>query len=202
MMNSLVTLPIVAALPVSGSDFAAASEADPIFAVIEAYRAAAKTHAAACSEFSRREEMLIEQGWGLGPFISVLDVSGPGAPHPVLVYKHEYVDIHVPPDRFPEVNAAAHATLDAKFEQHKAILGDTEKVMYAAMDAETEALDELVWTVPTSIAGVLALLELCPELRRASGLDADQADAILVSVADALRDLHPSAPLANVDSVS
>jgi hypothetical protein len=56
---------------------------------------------------------------------------------------------------------------------------------------------KLVWTVPTSIAGVLALLELCPELRRASGLDADQADAILASVADALRDLHPNAPLAN-----
>ena len=55
---------------------------------------------------------------------------------------------------------------------------------------------KLVWTVPTSIAGVLALLELCPELRRASGLDADQADAILASVADALRDLHPNVTVA------
>jgi hypothetical protein len=175
----------------------APSGVDPIFALIEAYRTAAKTHAEACSEFSRREEILIEQGWGLGPFISVLDVSGPRAPYPVLVYKHEYVDVHVPPDRFREVNAAAHASLDAKFEQHKGILGDNEKVMYAAMDAETEAVDELVSTVPTSIAGVLALLELGPELRRASGLDDDQAAAILVSVADALRDLHPNARLAN-----
>lgn len=68
--------------------------------------------------------------------------------------------------------------------------------MYAAMDVETEAVNTLVWTVPTSIAGVLVLLELCPELRRASGLDADQADAILVSVAEALRDLHPSVTVA------
>lgn len=69
--------------------------------------------------FSRREEMLIERGWGLGPFISVLDVSGTYAPHPVLVDKHEYVDSHIPPERFPDVNAAAHAELEAKFEQHK-----------------------------------------------------------------------------------
>jgi hypothetical protein len=114
-------------------------------------------------------------------------VSGPRAPHPVVVYKHEYVDIHIPPKRFPEVNAAAHASLDAKFEQHKAILGDTEKVMYAAMDAETEALDEIVWTVPTSIAGVLALLDFRSE---ASDMDDDQTSALLCSVADALRDIH------------
>ncbi len=98
-----------------------------IFSLIEDYRTAAKTMAAATSEFSRREEMLIEQGWGLGPFISVLDVSGTYTPHPVLVYKHEYIDIHIPPDRFPEVNAAAHASLDAKFEQRKAILGTLKK---------------------------------------------------------------------------
>jgi hypothetical protein len=54
-----------------------------------------------------------------------------------------------------------------------------------------------VWTVPTSIAGVLALLELCPELRRERLLDDDQADAILESVADALRDIHPNARSAN-----
>jgi hypothetical protein len=66
------------------------------------------------------------------------------------------------------VNADAHADLEAKFVQRKEVLGDTEKVMYAAMDVETEAVDERVWTVPTSIAGVLALLELCPELRRAT----------------------------------
>jgi hypothetical protein len=71
-------------------------------------------------------------------------------------------------------------------------VGDSEDVLYAAQDAETEAVDTLIYTTPTTIAGVLALLELMPELRRSRVLDDDQANAILVSVADALRDLHPN----------
>jgi hypothetical protein len=66
---------------------------------------------------------------------------------------------------------------------------------------ETEALDELVWTTPTTIAGALALLELLSELRRARAfLDDDQADAIIISVIDALDDIHPNARLANVET--
>jgi hypothetical protein len=131
----------------------APSDVDPIFSLIEDYRTAAKTVAAAASEVSRREEMLIEQGLGSSPFISVLDMSQFGGSRPVMVYKHEYVDTHIPPDRFSKLNASAHASLDGKMEQHKAILGDSEAVLNAAQDAETEALDELVWTVPTTIAG-------------------------------------------------
>ena len=86
-------------------------------------------------------------------------------PHPVIVYKREYIAIHIPPDRFSKVNAAAHAQLDAKFEQHKAILRDSEKVMYDALEAQGEAVNTLVWTTPTTIAGVLALLELLPAAR-------------------------------------
>jgi hypothetical protein len=80
--------------------------------LIEEYRTAAKAVAAAADEVSRREDVLIEQGLGSGPFISVLDVSGPGAPCPVLVYRREYVDIHIPPDRFREVKAAAGSRSD------------------------------------------------------------------------------------------
>jgi hypothetical protein len=43
------------------------------------------------------------------------------------------------------------------------------------------------------IAGVLALLELFPELRRSRVLDDDQIDAIVISVVDALDDIHPNA---------
>jgi hypothetical protein len=210
MMNTLVALPIagvaaggtalaLATIPPASTAAAptaslASSAVDPIFALIDVYRAAAKTLAAATSEHDRREEMLIEQGLGSSPFISVLEMrSGLYANQPVTVYKREYVDIHIPPDRFRELNADAHAALDAKIEQHKAIVGDSEKVMYAAMDAETEAVDSLLWTTPTTIAGVLALLELLPDLRRARVLDADQADAIIISVIDALDDIHPKA---------
>jgi hypothetical protein len=72
-------------------------------------------------------------------------------------------------------------------------VGDSEDVLYAALDAETEALDTLVWTQPTTIAGVLALLELWPELRRSRVMDDDQTDAIIISVIDALREIHPNA---------
>ena len=154
----------------------APSGVDPIFALIEDYQTAAKAVAAAASEVERREEMLIEQGLGPDPFISVLDASGPRNPQPTTVYTHEHIDLLLPVDRFGKPNAAAHTSLDAQIERHKAVVGDSEKVLYAAQDAETEAVDELVWTPPKTIAGVLALLELLPELRRARVMDDDDAD--------------------------
>jgi hypothetical protein len=171
-------------------DALASSGADPIFALIEEYRAAAKVVAAAASEVSRREDVLIEQGLGLQAFTSVLDASGPRNPQPTTVYTHEHIDLLLPVDRFSKPNAAAHTSLDAQIERHKAVVGDSEKVLYAAQDAEDEALHDLVWTVPTTIAGVLALLELLPELRRARVLDDDDADALIISVTDALQAIH------------
>lgn len=40
-----------------------------------------------------------------------------------------------------------------------------------------------------------------PELRRSRVLDDDQADAILVSVAEALRDLHPHVTMIDTAAV-
>jgi hypothetical protein len=127
--------------------------------------------------------------------------TGPGHAQPVTVYKREYVDVHLPPYQFSALNAAAHAELDAKIGQHKAIKGDSEDVLNAAQDVETEAVDDLVWTRPTTMAGVLALLELLSELRRARVMDDDQANAIIISVIDALDDIHPNARLANAGAV-
>jgi hypothetical protein len=114
-----------------------------------------------------------------------------------MVYMHDHIDLLLPVDRFSKRNAAAHASLESQFDRHRAIVGDSERVLYAAQDAETEAVDTLTWTVPTTIAGVLALLELSPELRRSRVLDDGQADAITISVIDALDDIHPNARLAN-----
>jgi hypothetical protein len=170
----------------------ASSDVDPIFALIEAYRTAAKTAASAASEVSHREEMLIEQGLALSPFVTILNVNGRGNPQPTTVYTHEDIDRLLPAGRFSKPNAEAHASLDAQIQRHKAIMGDSEDVLNAALDAETEALDELVWTPPKTIAGVLAFLELWPELPRPR-FDDDRANAIIISVIDALRDLHPNA---------
>jgi hypothetical protein len=167
---------------------------DPIIALIEEYRTAAKTAAAAASEHSRRESMLIEQGLGLSPFISVLDVSGPGHASPMVVYNHEYIDRFIPPDRFSEPNDAAHASLDAQVWRHNAIMGDSQHVMYAAMDVEREVLDTIVWTSATTIAGAVALLEFWSVIRKSSPevLDDDQIDTLISSVADVLRVLPPN----------
>ncbi len=110
---------------------------------------------------------------------------------PVMVYKREYVDIHIPPDRFSEMNAAAHAELDAKFEQHKAILGDSEKVVYAAMDVEGEARDAVVGTSPTSAADLLAMLEFLRSDREIGEMTVDHTEVLLNSLVDAVRALHP-----------
>ena len=50
-----------------------ASGGDPIFALIEEYRAAAKAVEAAASEVSCREEMIIEEGLGPYPVVCVID---------------------------------------------------------------------------------------------------------------------------------
>jgi hypothetical protein len=106
--GTVLALATVSATADAAAPMAAlASHVDPIFALIEEYRAAAETLTAACSEHSRREKMLIELGFGLNPFISVLDVAGPRAPQPVLVYKLEYVDVPFHPP------ATGHADLEA-----------------------------------------------------------------------------------------
>src|ERR1700722_2247764 len=168
----------------------ASSDVDPIFALIEEYRTAAKTVAAAAPEVSRREDLMIEQGLGTYPVTCVLDATARGKPMPIMAYSHEHIDQLLPPDRFSKANAEAKAALDVQIERNKAAVGDSEDVLYAAQDAEDEALHDLVWTVPTTIAGVLALLELLPELRRARVLDDDVADALIISVTDALRNIH------------
>jgi hypothetical protein len=76
--------------------------------------------------------MMIEQGIGLSPFVSLLDVRGPGPARPIVAYKHECIDRILPGDRFSEPNAAAHASLNAQIERQKAIIGDSESLMWVA----------------------------------------------------------------------
>ena len=190
MALATVSAPAGEALPLPA---VAASGVDPIFSLIEDYRAAAKVVAVAAAEVDRREELLIEEGLGQYPVICVLDATcRRGKPEQTMIYTHDQIDRHLPPGRYSKANAEARASLDAKIEQHKGVMGDSEDVLYAAQDAETEALDILVWTSPTTIAGVFALPELFPELRRSRALDDDQADSITISVLEALRDLHPN----------
>lgn len=183
-----VSAPAGAAPPLAA---VAASGVDPIFSLIEDYRVAAKVVEAAAIEVDRREGRLIDEGLGEYPVICVLDATCVrGKAHHTMIYTHDQIDRHLPPDRFSKANAEARASLDAKIAQHNEVMGDSEKVLYAAQDMETQAVDILVWTAPTTIAGCLALLEMRWDLRRI--LDDDQDRAVTESIAEVLRDVHPN----------
>jgi hypothetical protein len=74
----------------------AASGVDPIFSLIEDYRAAAKVVAAAAAEVDRREELLIEEGLGQYPVICVRDATcRRGKPEQTMIYTHDQIDRHL-----------------------------------------------------------------------------------------------------------
>src|SRR5882757_7200492 len=53
-----------------------------------------------------------------------------------------------------------------KSKRHHAIMGDSKDVLFDALNAESEELDTLLWTTPTTIGGLFALLELWEEIMK------------------------------------
>jgi hypothetical protein len=134
-MNTLVALPIAGALPVAMAiPDASTAPADPIFSLIKDYRTAAKTAAAAASEVSRREDILIERGSARArsfPCSMQADRAARGQPW--------FTSTSISTACF-RLTVSANQTrrpmlLDAQIERHKAIVGDSEDVLNAALDA-------------------------------------------------------------------
>ncbi len=97
----------------------ASGEADPIFAQIEAHRALAKEHAAACTEQSRREDILIDEGIGLCPFVTMVWQG-----RPMVAHSHKQIDAY---DSISEkVRARAHAELDTTLACYHEVFGNIE----------------------------------------------------------------------------
>ncbi|PAY05379.1 hypothetical protein CK489_28735 [Bradyrhizobium sp. UFLA03-84] len=135
---------------------AAPVSADPIFALIETHRAAAKAYGEATHEQCRREQILIDEGIGLSPF-AVITWGG----RPITVHSHGHIDsLKTASDR---QRAKAHADLDIALRRHGEIFGDAENVADAAYQADCEALDRLISTAPTSSAGLRALVSYLVE---------------------------------------
>jgi hypothetical protein len=65
---------------------ATAAITDPIFALIEAHRSAAVAHSAACAEQTRREQVLIDEGIGLCPFVATVSVG-----RPIIAHSHKQI---------------------------------------------------------------------------------------------------------------
>jgi hypothetical protein len=160
---------------------------DPIFALIEAHRTTADALFKACLDISRRQEILINEGSGLCPFVAIAD-SG----RPVVAYSHEQIDAYNHSSE--RVRTRAHAALEAAIERNQTVMGDAERVRDSAGDADTEAWEELLSTPPTSMAGVRELLAYI--LRDVDDIDfllGDLSVAALTSIEDALEALNPAA---------
>ena len=84
----------------------AAAADDPILALIENHREAACKFAAACTEQSRREKILIDDGTGLCPFV-VMVWEG----RPMICHSHKQIDGYA--DFGETARAKAHTELDA-----------------------------------------------------------------------------------------
>ncbi|MCA1399369.1 hypothetical protein [Bradyrhizobium sp. BRP56] len=135
---------------------AAAQGADPIFALIKAHREAAKVSREAAEEQCRREQILIDEGIGLSPFVVIMWDG-----RPVTVHTHAQIDKNT--GATDRQRAEAHADLDTALSRYAEVFGEAENVADAAYKADCEALDRLLSTVPTSTAGLYALLSYLVE---------------------------------------
>jgi hypothetical protein len=125
---------------------------DPTFALIEARRAAEQAYAAACSEQSRREGILIDEGTGLCPFAVMVDGG-----KPIVVYTHQQIEAYGE-SLSEQVKARARTALDAAVARYETVFGNIENEAGELGDASTEAFDNLIGNTPTSIGGLKAML--------------------------------------------
>jgi hypothetical protein len=95
-------------------------EPDPIFAKIEAHRVAERAYAAACSEQSRREQIVLDEGIGLRPFAVIVN-SG----LPIVVYSHPQINGLVGTVG-GEAAKRAHDALDAVLARYETVMGNIE----------------------------------------------------------------------------
>jgi len=183
---ALATIPPAPAATAPASALAS-GEADPIFALIETHREAAWKYAAACAEQSRREGILIDEGIGLCPFVTMVWQG-----RPMVAHSHKQIDAY---DSFSEkVRARAHAELDTTLERYQEVFGDIENEAGEVGDVALDALEDLITTPPASIAGLRALLTYLSEdvVDLGHQLDADKTEMLIHSIHDALLELNPS----------
>jgi len=169
----------------------ASTQADPTFALIEAHRAAEAAHVTACAEYSRREQVLIDEGIGHHPFVTMIIIGGA----PIVAYGHPHIDAYWG-CASEQVRAKAHADLDRAKGGHDEIMGNSEDEAGRLGDVAADALNELIFSVPTTAHGARALLDYLLDEVADLGQqfhDEDRLIALLSSVNETLQTLHPAA---------
>ena len=114
-----------------------------------------------------------------------------GLAQPVFSKTHEEIDRYTPADMFPSENEREHAELAAAISRRDARLLPAEEARDTAWDAEREALGELVQTVPTTMSGVMAMLQFHREwLDGDDALDVDCLSCLVESIHRALEEMQ------------
>jgi hypothetical protein len=157
--------------------------ADPIFEVIEAHREAAAASAAASAE-SRRLHDLADSIVGDG--IEVPCMIGEGSIRATIWLDIEHV---IPKETFPVEHAHYQELLSQHREAHQAITGDTDPIGEEEYAAEWEVVGEFAETVPTSLAGLFAMVIYAAEMLETEHdvFDGDHGCDLIESFATAAR---------------
>jgi hypothetical protein len=166
-MNSIVALPIVAAMPVaapamtpSGRPGTTGKTADPVFEAITKHRKAVRAVKAAGAKQDRFTALSTA---AVGPrSIEVVNKLEPGNS---IVTVETWIDIekYISPETDAELYAQYRSKLEKQSKVHDQYLeelvgGDIDELMNEPAEAEWEAADELAEVVPTSLPGLLTML--------------------------------------------
>lgn len=139
---------------VVGIPAAAEAVADPIYAAIEVHRKARAASCAASAEVRRLCDLADEIA---GPReIDIPSMIEPGT----TIKASIWLDIEraIPSAQFPEQYAHFLALLEERRDAHYAVTGDTDPIGDEQYAAEWDALDDFADTVPTTLAGLRAMI--------------------------------------------
>jgi hypothetical protein len=185
--GAALAIPAVAIAPTA---LLASSDADPIFAAINAYMKARDVFNSAADEHVLAERELHAAG-DLFPRTASKGNPHSGLRGPVFSRTHKEIDQYTPVAWFPTENAREHAELSAAEARRDARITPLEQAKDAAWDAEREALGELVVTVPTTMPGVMAMLEFHRGwLGRDDEIEVEYLSCLVESVQQALEEMQ------------
>jgi hypothetical protein len=157
-------------------------DADPIFEVIEAHREACAASDAAMAEIRRLCDLADSI---VGDGIEVPCMIGEGSIRATFWLDIEHV---IPKETFPVEHAHYRELLSQHHDAREAITGDTDPIGEKEFAAEWEMVGEFVETVPTTLAGLFAMLIYADQmLERGNDAFAEYHPNLIESLATAAR---------------
>jgi hypothetical protein len=182
---SAAALPLTSAFPTTAN-----ATSDPIFAAIEAHRKAYATMQAAFAEHRKAHEIADSQ---VGPaHIYVPSMVDPGG----TVEASCWIDIGraVPREQYPDLYAHYDGLLSAQKAAHavvvESLIGDEDEDTEEFARPELETLRQFEATVPTTLAGLLAMLIYAGEItQRDPEAFADRDSSLIETLATAAKEI-------------